>query len=90
MIKLSQVEPNSLPPTSSAAKYHSLPVYPQVQKWKNVHCEMSSEEWDWIKDNKKFVPVGMDLSPAPEELMKVVQCTCNVDYNKRSCTCRKY
>ena len=33
-IKLSQVEPNSLPPTSSAAKYHSLRVYLQVQKWK--------------------------------------------------------
>ena len=31
-IKSSQVEPNFLPPTSSAAKYHSLCVYLQVQQ----------------------------------------------------------
>ena len=86
-IKLSQVEPNSLPPTSSAAKYHSLRVYLQVQKWKNMHCEMSPEEWGWIKYNKKYVIVGMDLPPVPEELMKVVQCTCNLDCSKRTCTC---
>ena len=87
LIKLSQVEPNSLPPTSSAAKYHSLRVYLQVQKWKNMHCEMSPEEWGWIKYNKKYVIVGMDLPPVPEELMKVVQCTCNLDCSKRTCTC---
>ena len=89
-IKLSQVEPNFLPPTSSAAKYHSLRVYLQVQRWINVHCEMSPEEWGWTIDNQKYVPLGMDLPPAPEELMKVVRCTCNMDCSKRTCTCRKY
>ena len=90
LIKLGQVEPNSQPPTSSSAKYHSLCAYLQVQKWKNMHCEMSPEEWGWIKDNQKYVPLGMDLPPAPEELMKVVRCTCNMDCSKRTCTCRKY
>ena len=51
---------------------------------------MSPEEGGWIKDHEKYVPVGMDLPPAPEELMKVVHCTCNLDYSKRTCTCQKF
>ena len=58
--------------------------------WKNVYCEKSPEEWGWIKDNQKYVPLGMDLPPAPEELMNIVWCTYNLDYSKRTCTCRKY
>ena len=30
----SHVQPQSLPPTSAAAKYHSLRVFFQIQKWK--------------------------------------------------------
>ena len=30
----SHVKPQALPPTSAAAKYHSLHVYLQVQEWK--------------------------------------------------------
>ena len=48
-----------------------------------MQCQMSPEEWGWIKDNEKYLPVGMDLPPAPKELMKVVQCTCNLDCSKK-------
>ena len=37
----SHVKPQTLPPTSAAAKYHSLRVYFQVQQWK-----MSSFQWN--------------------------------------------
>ncbi|KAJ8034443.1 hypothetical protein HOLleu_21287 [Holothuria leucospilota] len=33
---VSCVRPENLPPTSSAAKFHSLHVYHQVQVWKGV------------------------------------------------------
>ena len=32
------VEPQVLPPTSNATKYHSLRVYLQVQHWKSFDC----------------------------------------------------
>ncbi|KAG1672652.1 hypothetical protein GQR58_015915 [Nymphon striatum] len=42
--KSSHVQPQSLPPTTRAAKFHSLRVYHQVQEWKaNQH--LLSTEW---------------------------------------------
>ena len=39
--KTSHVKPQSLPPTSAAAKYHSLRVYLQVQEWKGSAAELN-------------------------------------------------
>ena len=33
-LEISHVKPQSLPPTSAVAKYHSLCIYLQVQEWK--------------------------------------------------------
>ena len=41
------VEARSLPPTSAAAKFHSLRVYYQVQEWKGHASDMDPEEWGW-------------------------------------------
>ena len=38
--KTSHVKPQALPPTSGAAKYHSLHVYLQVQEWKRFADEL--------------------------------------------------
>ena len=38
--KTSHVKPQSLPPTSAAANYHSLRVYLQVQEWKGSGAEL--------------------------------------------------
>ena len=63
----SHVQPQSLPPTSSAAKYHSLRVYYQIQDWKGFGDKIRPEEWEWIK-MKEFVPIQTDLAPAPQKL----------------------
>jgi len=39
------VKLQSLPPTSAAAKYHSLGVYFQVQEWKESAVELYPKNW---------------------------------------------
>ena len=34
------IHPQTLPPTSAAAKYHSLHIYFQIQEWKGCSAEM--------------------------------------------------
>ena len=65
------MQPENLPPTSSAAKYHSLRVYLQVQIWKEesrlgpyLHPE------SWLESSK----LQCDMDVAPKALLKVVRC----------------
>ena len=44
---LKQVEPKSIPPTSSAAKYHSYRVFFQICQWKSFDCNLQPELWGW-------------------------------------------
>ena len=88
--KLNQVEPSSLPPTSSSAKYHSMRVYLQVQQWKDPKCSLKPEHWGWRKSKGVYIPIASDLEPAPKDLLKVFWCNCQGDCNSRMCTCRKY
>ena len=85
----SHVQPQSLPPTSSAAKYHSLRVYYQIQEWKGIADKIRPEEWGWIK-MKELVHVQTDLAPAPEELLRVIRCNCQADCSSLRCTCKKH
>ena len=89
-VKLSYVDPATLPPTSSSAKYHSLRVYLQVQQWKSVNCSLNPEEWGWKMVTGEYVPQHMDLPPAPADLLQVIRCGCKGDCRSRSCSCRKY
>ena len=53
----SHVKPQSLPPTSAAAKYHSLCVYLQVQEWKGSAAEIHLMDWGWQECKEGFVPI---------------------------------
>ncbi|KAJ8377274.1 hypothetical protein AAFF_G00261830 [Aldrovandia affinis] len=86
----SHVQPQSLPPTSAAAKYHSLCVYYQVQQWKGTVDELLPQEWGWKESDGGLVPVQTDLPPAPLELLRVIRCTCKTDCSSLRCTCKKH
>jgi len=79
-----------LPPTSAAAKYHSLHVYLQVQKWKGCSAEVQPLEWGWKMSEGKQMPVLTDLPPAPDELLKIIRCNCHTDCSSLRCTCEKH
>lgn len=84
------VEPQTLPPTSAAAKYHSLCVYYQVMEWKDTGVFMRPEDWGWHIVDGKCLPKQTYLPPAPLELLDVICCNCKKDWNSKRCTCRKY
>uniref|UniRef100_UPI00358ECD2A uncharacterized protein n=1 Tax=Myxine glutinosa TaxID=7769 RepID=UPI00358ECD2A len=84
------VQPQVLPPTSGAAKFHSLRVYLQVQEWKGSTSDgPRPTEWGWQKCVEGFVPVQTTLPPAPEKLLRVIKCNCQADCSTLRCTCKK-
>ena len=87
--KTSHVKPQSLPPTSAAAKYHSLRVYLQVREWKGS-AELHPTDWGWQKCDEGFVPLQTDLPPAPEHLLRVIRCNCKTDCSTLRCSCKKH
>ena len=82
------VQPESLPPTSAAAAYHSQRVYFQVQQWKGALLE--PEDWGWRLTDGKLLPIPTDLPPAHESLLEVVRCNCSAGCSTQRCTCRKH
>ncbi|KAK7491791.1 hypothetical protein BaRGS_00017047 [Batillaria attramentaria] len=81
-----------LPPTSSAARYHSYRVYFQVQEWANLaeKGELLPENWGWELRENQLLPVTMDLPPAPEVLLNIINCSCKKDCSSGKCSCRKH
>ena len=83
------VDPSSLPPTSAAAKFHSFRVYFQVSCWKTPMNTLTLHIGDGKKKIMFFFSVQTDISPAPENLLKILRCNFQSDCNSRSCTYRK-
>ena len=82
------VQPESLPPTSAAAAFHSLRVFFQVQQWRG-NQQLDPLEWGWKLSNGKLLPVHTDLPPAHDSLLEMVRCKCKSDCSTQRCTCRK-
>ena len=90
-ISTKSFQPSSLPPSSSAAKYHCFRVYFQVQAWENLNdASLDPRQWGWEVDNRMLVPMLTDLPAAPEELLTVIRCNCQTDCSTTRCTCRKH
>ena len=86
------VQPENLPPTSSAAKYHSLRVYPQVQIWKGesrLGPHLHPQNLGWKAVEGKLLPVQSDKDVSTKALLKVVRCNCKMGCDTQRCFCRK-
>ena len=81
-----QIKPEVLPPTSSAAKYHSMRVFCQVMQWKGR--EIDSTKWGWKITNNMMMPKYTDLPCAPEELLKIISCNCKTGCSNMRCSCK--
>ena len=82
------VQPESLPPTSAAAAYHSQRVYFQIQQWKGI--QLMPEDWGRKLTVGKLLPVRTDLPPAHASLLQMVRCNCRKDCSTQRCTWRKH
>lgn len=83
------INPCYLPPTSSAAKFHSYRVYHQIQAWKNN--ELPPEQWGWKfhSINSQYIPIQTDQKPAPDFLLELVRCSCKSGCLSMRCSCRR-
>ena len=52
------VNPERLPPTEDALKYHSFRCYLQILNW--ISMELTRENWGWFAYKGKFYPKIMD------------------------------
>jgi len=88
--RTSQIQPQSLPPTSEAAKNHSLRVYLQVKQWKDEDGDMAVQDWGWKINEGQVTPVMTDLPGYAKSLIRIVRCNCTKDCSSMRCTCRKH
>ena len=89
--KTSHIQPQTLPPTSAAAKYHSLRVYFQIQQWKGSGVVLTPVELGVERESEEGLKrVQTDLPPAPDELLRMIRCNCQTDCSTLRCTCKKH
>lgn len=81
-----QLQLASLPPTSAAAKEHSMRVFHQVQNW--LGNDLAASEWGWRLVNGQPHPILTQKAPAPDALLKLIFCNCTTGC-ARACGCRK-
>ena len=84
---LKHVEVKNLPPTTSAAKYHSYRVYYQVQVWLGSES-FHATEWGAELINGHLFPMKMDNAPTPESYLKIMKCGCTLNCDNR-CSCKR-
>ena len=72
------MQPENLPPTLSAAEYHSLHVYLPVQIWKRESC-LSPHNLGWKEVEAKLLPVQCGTDSVPKALLGVVRCNCKIE-----------
>lgn len=77
---------STLPPTTDAAKQHSLRTYHQVQMWLGQYLD--ADEWGWEKQARGWMPCMTTRDPAPAELLKLISCQC-AGPCRAACGCRK-
>ena len=89
------LKPERLPPTENSAKFHCLRTHLQVVIWKQLTtltC-LKETDWGWKLQDGAFIPIGTDIEPAPEDLLKIVRCKCKSDSrnpcSSNICSCRK-
>ncbi|CAG2201846.1 unnamed protein product [Mytilus edulis] len=83
------VQVHTLPPTSDAAKLHSMRTFYQTQIWIGEGHDLDPNQWGWYTSENKLMPVRCLLPPAPQKLLKVIRCNCKQNCDSRRCSCRK-
>lgn len=89
MSNRSNLDPSSLPPSPRAAFFHGLRVFHQLKVWKSLsNNDIEPCKWGWEMKDDCFYPIMTDQEPGPQNLLKVVRCSCKNSCNNR-CSCIK-
>ena len=82
----SKVVPERLPPTNRAAYFHCLCVHLQILQWESLStedCGINATDWGWGLQGNNLIKTVTDREPAPEDLLKVIRCTCKASSKKK-------
>ena len=87
--------PEKLPPTESAAKFHSLRAHLQIVIWSKLDTTVLNPlNWGWKDNGDMLVPIPTDKPVPPDCLLKFVRCKCKKDTKNpcstKRCSCVKY
>ena len=82
-----KVDIRRLPPSSSAAGYHSLRVYHQIQEW--LGNNLDPLQYGWKISEDRITPVTTDLPLAPENLLHRIKCACRTNCKSGNCSCKR-
>ncbi|CAB4056417.1 unnamed protein product [Lepeophtheirus salmonis] len=87
------IKPQSLAPTKNATKYHFLQIQLQVIEWKTLMgVELRPLDWGWKLSNNNYTSIMVDFSAAPDNILRVIRCNCNVSKislcSTNVCSCR--
>ncbi|KAK6186089.1 hypothetical protein SNE40_008194 [Patella caerulea] len=85
----STVEIHTLPPTSSAAKFHCMRAFLQIKDWTSDSV-MDATVWGWKVENGLYLPTQIDIDPAPSAILSIIRCKCKVNCDSKRCSCRKH
>ena len=93
MTHTTAVEPKNLPPTPSAAEFHSMRTYYQVQVWRSLNAgsfDLEATDWGWKIKNNMLIPIMTALPAAPEYLLRAIRCNCTTNCSSSRCSCRRH
>ena len=85
---MSSFDLETLPPTSSAAKWHSYRTYFAVQEWLGNTAHLDPLKWGWQMSDNSLQPIFNDKEAAPSHILRMISCGCKTGCGKR-CRCRK-
>ena len=67
------IKPQSLAPTESATKFHSMRVHTQVIKWNTLmSVKLNPLDWRWKLSNGHYCPIMMDLNRALDNILRFI------------------
>ena len=83
------VQCKHLPPTTAACTEHSLRVFLQVQEWKSNTQPLDPEKYGWAHVDDRYSPIYFSgIKPAPDQLLRIIRCSCKGDCSRGNCTCK--
>ena len=89
MSNRAHIDPALLPPSPRAAYFHGLRVYHQLKVWRSLsNSDLEPLDWGWKMTDQVFVPIMTDVAAGPEDILKVIRCSCKGSCDRR-CSCRK-
>ena len=92
-----RLRPERLPSTANAASLPPLPLsfHCQVAQWKSLSTSaVDPLMWGWYKQSDRFWPIATDLEAAPDDLRRIVKCSCKAGTDRscltQTCSCKRH